>query len=171
MNLNYSTVGININSNDNKAAEIATPQNICNDMSDLFDYTNCNNKLWADIYCKTGNTLVSLKAHGVNPNNILAICNNKQSQMFICRKLYGKILEEQEVNTTKESIQNICKITRRGQIYCITNWKEIVKSKYNLAKEIIYEIIKEYKNTMSSLERERERVYNSALMKISASTT
>ena len=46
--LNFDTVGVNIDYN-GKPSEIATPQNICNDMTSLFNYENCNKKLWAVI--------------------------------------------------------------------------------------------------------------------------
>lgn len=136
MNLNFETDGINFN-NKGKPDEIATPQHICDDMSNLFDFTDCNRKIWADIYCKTGNTLESLKKHGINKENILAICDNTQSQMLICRKLYGKIYEEIDCST------EINTITRRGQVYYISNYKDIVKN--NLEKYIvdIFRTIKE----------------------------
>ena len=148
MNLNFETDGINFN-NKGKADEIATPQNICDDMSSLFDYTDCNRKIWMDMYCKTGNTLESLKKHGVNKENIIAICDNKQSQMLVCRKLYGKIYEEIEVEIGQKSLETY-KVTRRGQVYWISNYKDTVKNHYQDAYNIIkFVILKEMENTMS----------------------
>lgn len=136
MNLNFETDGLNFN-NKGKPDEIATPQNICDDMSNLFDFKDCNRKIWADIYCKTGNTLESLKKQGVNKENIIAICDNKQSQMLACRELYGKLYEEIDCST------EINTITRRGQVYYIHKYKDIVKN--NLEKYIvdIFRVIKE----------------------------
>lgn len=136
MNLNFETDGLNFN-NKGKPDEIATPQNICDDMSNLFDFTDCNRKIWADIYCKTGNTLESLKKHGVNKENIIAICDNKQSQMLVCRKLYGKIYEEIDCST------EINTITRRGQVYYISNYKDIVKNNLENYIADIFRTIKE----------------------------
>lgn len=152
MNLNFETDGLNFN-NKGKPDEIATPQNICDDMSNLFNYKDCNRKIWADIYCKTGNTLESLKKHGVNKENIIAICDNKQSQMLVCRKLYGKILPEIEVEITVKSLEAY-KITRRGQVYWVSdgqsNWQGIVKNNYQNAYNIVkFVILKEMEKTMS----------------------
>lgn len=148
MNLNFETDGLNFNSK-GKPDEIATPQNICDDMSNLFDFKDCNRKIWADIYCKTGNTLESLKKHGVNKENILAICDNKQSQMLVCRKLYGKILPEIEVEITVKSLEAY-KITRRGQVYWVSSWQDIVKNNYQNAYNIVkFVILKEMEKTMS----------------------
>lgn len=148
MKLNFETDGINFN-NKGKPDEIATPQNICNDMSNLFDYINCNRKIWMDMYCKTGNTLESLKKHGVNKENIIAICDNKQSQMLICRKLYGKILPEIEVEIKQKSLETY-KVTRRGQVYWISDYKGIVKNHYQNTYNIIkFVILKEMEKTMS----------------------
>lgn len=148
MNLNYETAGINFNSK-GKMDEIATPQNICDDMSTLFDYTDCNRKIWMDMYCKTGNTLASLKKHGVNKENIIAICDSKQSQMLICRKLYGKILPEIEVEITVKSLEAY-KITRRGQVYWVSSWQDIVKNNYQNAYNIVkFVVMKEMERTMS----------------------
>lgn len=102
--------------------EIATPQHICDDMASLFDFTNCESKIWADLYCKTGNTLVALKKHGVPEENILAICPSKQCQMFAARKLYGYLPDEVEVHIDAkyENLEDV-ELTRRGQVYCIGN--------------------------------------------------
>lgn len=136
MNLNFETDGINFN-NKGKPDEIATPQHICDDMSNLFNYTDCNRKIWADIYCKTENTLESLKKHGVNKENIIAICDNTQSQMLVCRKLYGKILTEIDCST------EINTITRRGQVYSIAKYKDIVKNRLDKHIADIFKTIKE----------------------------
>lgn len=147
MNLSFETDGLNFNSK-GKPDEIATPQNICNDMSNLFDFTDCNRKIWMDIFCKTGNTLEALKENGVSKNNIAAVCNNKQSQMLECRKLYGKILPEIEVEITVKSLEAY-KITRRGQVYWVSNWQDIVKNNYQNAYNIIkFVILKEMEKTM-----------------------
>lgn len=102
--------------------EIATPQHICDDMASLFDFTNCESKIWADLYCKTGNTLVALKKHGVPEENILAICPSKQCQMFAARKLYGYLPDEVEVPIAEkyDGLKAVI-LTRRGQVYCIGN--------------------------------------------------
>ena len=148
MNLNYETIGINFNSK-GKVDEIATPQNIADDMTTLFDYTDCNRKIWMDMYCKTGNFLSSLKKQGVNKNNIAAICQTLQSQMLVCRKLYGKILPEVEVEINIKSLES-CKVTRRGQVYYISNWKEKVKNNHQEAYNIIkFVVMKEMERTMS----------------------
>lgn len=147
MNLNFETDGVNFN-NKGKPDEIATPIHICRDMSNLFDYTNCNQKIWMDIFCKTGNTLEALKENGVSKNNIAAVCNNKQSQMLACRKLYGELLPEIEIEITVKSLEAY-KITRRGQVYWISNYKDIVKNHYQNAYNIIkFVIIKEMEKTM-----------------------
>lgn len=151
MNLNFETQGVNFVEKRGKLVvdEIATPQNICNDMSNLFDYTDCNTKIWGDIYCKTGNTLSSIIGHGVYRNNIFAICDNKQSQMLVCRKLYGKILEEEEVPITQKSLEAYS-VTRRGQVYWISNWQYTVKTNYQDAYNIIkFVILKEMERTMA----------------------
>lgn len=149
MNLNYETSGININSSTGKADEIATPQNIADDMVTLFDYTDCNRKIWMDMYCKTGNFLASLKKQGVNKNNMAAICQTLQSQMLVCRKLYGQILPEIEVEIKIKSLES-CKVTRRGQVYYISNWKEKVKNNVQEAYNIIkFVVMKEMERTMS----------------------
>ena len=148
MKLNFETDGLNFN-NKGKPDEIATPIHICRDMSNLFDYTNCNQKIWMDIFCKTGNTLESLKENGVSKNSIAAICGNEQSQMLVCRKLYGKILTEIEVEITVKSLEAY-KITRRGQVYRVSNWQYIVKNNYQDAYNIIkFVILKEMEKTMS----------------------
>lgn len=148
MNLNYETTGINFNSK-GKVDEIATPQNIADDMVTLFDYTDCNRKIWMDMYCKTGNFLSSLKKQGVDKNNIAAICQTLQSQMLVCRKLYGKILPEVEVEINIKSLES-CKVTRRGQVYYISNWKDKVKNNYQEAYNIIkFVVMKEMEKTMS----------------------
>lgn len=147
MNLNFETVGVNITSN-KKELEIATPIHICRDMSNLFDYTNCNQKIWMDTFCKTGNTLEALKEHNVNKENIIAICDNKQSQMLVCRKLYGELLPEIGVEITVKSLEAY-KITRRGQVYWVSNWQDIVKNNYQDAYNIIkFVILKEMEKTM-----------------------
>lgn len=153
MNLNFETAGINFNTIDKKgnkkADEISTPQNICDDMSTLFDYTDCNRKIWMDMYCKTGNFLSSLKRQGVDKNNIAAICQTLQSQMLVCRKLYGKILPEVEVEIKIKSLES-CKVTRRGQVYYISNWKDKVRYNYQEAYNIIkFVVMKEMERTMS----------------------
>lgn len=149
MDLNYETLGININSSTGKADEIATPQNIADDMVTLFDYTDCNRKIWMDMYCKTGNFLASLKKQGVNKNNMAAICQTLQSQMLVCRKLYGQILPEIEVEIKIKSLES-CKVTRRGQVYYISNWKEKVKNNVQEAYNIIkFVVMKEMERTMS----------------------
>lgn len=148
MKLNFETDGLNFN-NKGKPDEIATPIHICRDMSNLFDYTNCNRKIWMDMYCKTGNTLEALKENGVSKNNIAAVCNNKQSQMLVCRKLYGKIYEEVEVEIKQKSLETY-KVTRRGQVYWISNYKDIVKNHYQDAYNIIkFVILKEMESNMS----------------------
>lgn len=147
MNLNFETDGVNFNSK-GKIDEIATPIHICRDMSNLFDYINCNQKIWMDIFCKTGNTLEALKENGVSKNNIAAVCNNKQSQMLVCRKLYGELLPEIEVEITVKSLEAY-KITRRGQVYWVSNWQDIVKNNYQDAYNIIkFVILKEMEKTM-----------------------
>lgn len=158
MNLNFETDGLNFN-NKGKPDEIATPQHICDDMSNLFDYADCNKKIWADIYCKTGNTLTSLKKHDVPKENILAICDNKQSQMLICRKLYGKILPEIEIKTDIKSLETY-EVIRRGQIYYVNNWVNIVNKHYQDAYNIIkFVILKEMETTMG-LEFTSEEEFN-----------
>lgn len=148
MNLNFETAGVNFN-NKGKIDEIATPQSIADDMVKLFDYTDCNKKIWMDMYCKTGNFLTSLKKQGVSKDNIVAICQTQQSQMLVCRKLYGKILPEVDVSIANKTLVH-CKITRRGQVYYINNWKEIVKDKHQEAYNIIkFVLLKEMENTMS----------------------
>ena len=147
MDLNFETAGVNIESN--KATEIATPKNICKDMSDLFDYTDCNKKIWMDLRCKTGNTLEALLNNGVSRNNIVAICDNKQSQMLVCRKLYGEILPEIEVTINQTSLKAYT-VTRRGQIYWVSDWKNKVKEdKHNVNNLIKGVILKEMEKTMS----------------------
>lgn len=147
MNLNFETDGLDFNSK-GKPDEIATPIHICRDMSNLFDYTNCNQKIWMDIFCKTGNTLEALKENGVSKNNIAAVCNNKQSQMLACRKLYGELLPEIEVEIIVKSLEAY-KITRRGQVYWVSNWQYIVKNNYQDAYNIIkFVILKEMEKTM-----------------------
>lgn len=152
MGLNFETAGVNISYNSKgkeTIEEIATPIEICRDMSNLFDYTNCNQKIWMDIACKTGNTLEVLKKHSVNKENIVAICDNKQSQMLVCRKLYGKLLPEIEIEITVKSLEAY-KITRRGQIYWVSNWKTSVKDKHQDAYNLIkFVILKEMEKTMS----------------------
>lgn len=116
-----------------KADEIATPTNICNDMVELFPSESFkNNKvIWADIYCKTGNTLKALKQHGVSKENIIAICPTPQSQLFACKQLYGKLLPEVKIDKQNKypDVAGVFDITRRGQVYYISNWKEIVTGK------------------------------------------
>lgn len=147
MNLNFETDGVNFN-NKGKPDEIATPIHICRDMSNLFDYMNCNQKIWMDIFCKTGNTLEAFKENGVSKNNIAAICQTLQSQMLVCRKLYGELLPEIEVEITVKSLEAY-KITRRGQVYWVSNWQDIVKNHYQDAYNIIkFVILKEMEKTM-----------------------
>lgn len=138
INLNFERMGIDIKGD--KAAEIATPMPVCKDMVDLFDFTDSNNKIWMDMYCKTGNTLEALKDRGVLADNIVAICPSKQSQLFACRKLYGQLLPEETVEIEIRSLNNYI-ITRRGQVYWISNWKDIVKNSsqdaYNLIKIVM----------------------------------
>lgn len=138
INLNFERMGIDIKGD--KAAEIATPMPVCKDMVDLFDFTDSNNKIWMDMYCKTGNTLEALKDRGVLAENIVAICPSKQSQLFACRKLYGQLLPEETVKIEIRSLNNYI-ITRRGQVYWISNWKDIVKNSsqdaYNLIKIVM----------------------------------
>lgn len=152
MKLKFETAGVNISYNSKgkeTIEEIATPIHICRDMSELFDYTDCNQKIWMDIYCKTGNTIQALKENGVNKNNIAAICDNKQSQMLVCRKLYGKILPEVEVEITIKSLEAY-KVTRRGQVYWISSWQDTVRYNYQDAYNIIkFVILKEMEKTMS----------------------
>lgn len=152
MKLKFETAGVNISYNSKgkeTIEEIATPIHICRDMSELFDYTDCNQKIWMDIYCKTGNTIQALKENGVNKNNIAAICDNKQSQMLVCRKLYGKILPEVEVEITIKSLEAY-KVTRRGQVYWISSWQDTVRYHYQDAYNIIkFVILKEMEKTMS----------------------
>lgn len=136
MNLNFETDGLDFNSK-GKPDEIATPIHICRDMSNLFDYTNCNQKIWMDIFCKTGNTLEALKKHGVNKENIIAICDNKQSQMLVCRKLYGKLLPEIDCRT------EINTITRRGQVYYVSDYKNTIKDRKESYIVDIFRTIKE----------------------------
>ena len=147
MNLNFETDGLDFN-NKGKPDEIATPIHICRDMSNLFDYMNCNQKIWMDIFCKTGNTLESLKENGVSKNNIVAICQTLQSQMLVCRKLYGELLPEIEVEITVKSLEAY-KITRRGQVYWVSNWQDTVKNNYQDAYNIIkFVILEEMEKTM-----------------------
>lgn len=138
INLNFERMGIDIKGD--KAAEIATPMPVCKNMVDLFDFTDSNNKIWMDMYCKTGNTLEALKDRGVLADNIVAICPSKQSQLFACRKLYGQLLPEETVKIEIRSLNNYI-ITRRGQVYWISNWKDIVKNSsqdaYNLIKIVM----------------------------------
>ena len=164
MNLNYETTGINFNSK-GKVDEIATPQNIADDMVTLFDYIDCNRKIWMDMYCKTGNFLSSLKKQGVDKNNIAAICQTLQSQMLVCRKLYGKILPEVEVEINIKSLES-CKVTRRGQVYYISNWKEKVKNNHQEAYNIIkFVVMKEMERTMSLDWTTEEFKINNIIMK------
>lgn len=153
--LNFATIGVNIGDK-GKADEIATPMNICNDMVELFPKESFeNNKvIWADIYCKTGNTLKALKQHGVSKENIIAICPTPQSQLFACRQLYGKLLPEVKIDRKNKypDVAGVFDITRRGQVYYISNWKEIVKGKVSNTNTfaIINKIIlKEMRSEMS----------------------
>lgn len=158
-NLNFACIGINMN-NKGKPDEIATPLNICNDMVELFpsESFNDNNKIWADIYCKTGNTLKALKQHGVQKENIIAICPTPQSQLFACRQLYGKLLEEIEIDKDKYSeVTGTFKITRRGQVYYISNWKEMVTGKINNTNA--FEIITKNHTERDGCRNENERDY------------
>ena len=130
--------------------------NICNDMVELFPKESFeNNKvIWADIYCKTGNTLKALKQHGVSKENIIAICPTPQSQLFACRQLYGKLLPEVKIDRKNNypDVAGVFDITRRGQVYYISNWKEIVTGKVSNtnALAIINKIIlKEMRSEMS----------------------
>ena len=151
MDLNFETVGLNFVEKRGKfvVENIATPLHICRGMSNLFNYTNCNQKIWMDIFCKTGSTLEALKEHNVNKENIVAICDNKQSQMLVCRKLYGKLLPEVEIEITVKSLEAY-KITRRGQVYWISDWQDTVKNHYQDAYNIIKFVIqKEMEKTMS----------------------
>ena len=142
--------------------EIATPQHICNDMASLFDFTNCESKIWADLYCKTGNTLQALKNHGVPEENILAICPSKQCQMFAARKLYGYLPDEVEVLIAEkyDGLKAVA-LTRRGQVYCIgnkvgednnpSNYINNMRSSSKIVKEIIESAIyNEARKTMKT---------------------
>ena len=150
INLNFERVGIDIKGD--KAAEIATPMPVCKDMVDLFDFTDSNNKIWMDMYCKTGNTLEALKDRCVPADNIVAICPSKQSQLFACRKLYGQLLPEETVKIEIKSLNNYI-ITRRGQVYWISNWKDIVKNSSQDAYNLIKIVMKsEMENTMGKFE-------------------
>ena len=145
--LKFETIGVNIKKG--KAEEIATPLNICNDMADLFDYTDCNKKIWMDLYCKTGNTLEALMKHGVHSRNIAAICSTGMCQLFACRKLYGKLLPEEKVGIEVDTLKHY-NITRRGQVYLIDGWKDKVKANRNEAYNIVKSVIlKEMERTMS----------------------
>jgi hypothetical protein len=161
--LNFETIGVNINSSNGKAEEVATPKPICNDMAALFDYTDCNKKIWADLYCKTGNPLEAVINNGVSNNNIMAICGNQQSQMLVCRKIYHKLLTVVEIDTSNIRGLESYKITRMGQIYYVGSTRKVTKSNgeerpfiwqdavtNNEAYRIITEIIlKEMEKTMS----------------------
>ena len=152
--LNFASMGVNIKDK-GKADEVATPIQICNDMVDLFsnEAFSEHSKFWADLYCKTGNTLNALKKHGVAKENIIAICPTTQSQLFACRQLYGKLLEEIEIDRRKyPEVTGVFSITRRGQVYYISNWKDIVTGKISNtnALAIINKIIlKEMRSEMS----------------------
>lgn len=153
--LNFATVGVNIG-NKGKVDEIATPMNICSDMVELFPKESFENNrlIWADIYCKTGNTLKALKQHGVSKENIIAICPTPQSQLFACRQLYGKLLPEVKIDRKNKysDITGVFDITRRGQVYYISNWKEIVTGKVsntNAFAIITKVILKEMRSEMS----------------------
>lgn len=131
-------------------SNIATPLNICNDMVDLFNSDDFSNKdkIWCDIYCKTGNTAKALLNHGVNKDKIILICNNEQSQLLACRQLYGKLLESIDIDIDVESLKHY-KITRRGQVYCINKWEDLVKNYRYKAESIIKFVIgKEYNKSM-----------------------
>lgn len=131
--------------------EIATPQHICDDMALLFDFTDCERKIWADLYCKTGNTLVALKKHGVPEENILAICPSKQCQMFAARKLYGYLPDEVDVpiDTKYKNLEDVV-LTRRGQVYCIGNQlRDLTKTNKDKMTEIINVILAEMEKSMS----------------------
>lgn len=154
-NLSFATKGVTINNG--KADEVATPMQICNDMIDLFPKEAFSNprKIWADLYCKTGNTLMALKRHGVPKENIIAICTTPQSQLFACRQLYGKLLEEVEIDLKKyPEVTGVVSITRRGNVYYISKWKDIVLGKISNthAFEIINKII--LKETRSEMQLE-----------------
>lgn len=155
--LSFSTIGVNIHDN-GKPDEIATPIHICNDMTELFpseSFTDTS-KIWADIYCKTGNTLKALKQHGVSKENIVAICPTLQSQMLTCRQLYGKLLPEVKIDKQNKypDVTGVFNITRRGQVYYISNWKEIVTGKVSNtnALTIISKIILNEMRSEMSLE-------------------
>lgn len=153
--LSFASKGVNINNG--KADEVSTPIQICNDMIDLFPNEDFNNakKIWADLYCKTGNTLIALKRYGVPKENIIAICTTPQSQLFACRQLYGKLLEETEIDSSKyPEVTGTFTITKRGNVYYISNWKNIVLGKVSNtnAFEIINKII--LKETRSEMQLE-----------------
>lgn len=140
--LNFSKIGVNIDSNgkslDKNSPLIATPIHIANDMIKLFPENQFdNNHIFMDLYCKTGNLLKAVKQKIGSSDRLIAICDNKQSQMLVCRVLYGKLYEEIDCST------EINTITRRGQVYYISNYKDIVKN--NLEKYIvdIFRTIKE----------------------------
>ena len=68
--------------------------------------------------------------------------------MLVCRKLYGKLLPEIEVEITVKSLEAY-KITRRGQVYWVSNWQDTVKNNYQDAYNIIkFVILKEMEKTM-----------------------
>lgn len=143
-NLNFITTNIN----QDKSLK-ATPPNICKDMVELFQPNQFDNKhIFADLYCKTGNLLQAVKNRGVSASNLIAICDNKQSQMLICRQLYGQLYNEEDCST------EINTITRRKQVYYIKEYKNIVKNYNQKYIADIFRIIKEH------FMRERERVYN-----------
>lgn len=94
-------------------------------------------------YCKSKEVLVftdNMYKHSIRVVNIAAICPSKQSQLFACRKLYGQLLPEETVEIEIRSLNNYI-ITRRGQVYWISNWKDIVKNSsqdaYNLIKIVM----------------------------------
>lgn len=156
--------------------EIATPQHICDDMASLFDFTNCERKIWADLYCKTGNKLVALKKHGVPEENILAICPSKQCQMFAARKLYGYLPDEVEVVIAeKYKNLNTTAVTRRGQVYYLecpysngsttSNYGYTLKDKGTSIKELILGVVyNEARKTMKNWDDSKEFEINNIIM-------
>lgn len=140
--LNFSKIGVNIDSNgkslNKNSPLIATPIDIAKDMVELFPENQFDNKhIFLDLYCKTGNLLKVVKDKNKSSDRLIAICDNKQSQMLVCRVLYGKILPEVDCST------EINTITRRGQVYYISRYTEIIKNNKERNIADIFKTIKE----------------------------
>lgn len=90
----------------------------------------------------------------LNILNIIAICPTPQSQLFACRQLYGKLLPEVKIDRKNNypDVAGVFDITRRGQVYYISNWKDIVTGKIsntNTLAIINKIILKEMRSEMS----------------------